>query len=124
MSCAQDELDYKAMHRDLEKELEHVRKEGQEHSRLLNQESAKSKEAASAARAEAARMRNEAEFERERGFRLQEQLRDLHQHVEALTQSNTKYQVCSTLQPLLARNSIAQGSKYDCGVHWFLVFGF
>jgi chromosome segregation ATPase len=95
VSCSQDEPDYKAMHRDLEKELEHVRKEGEEHIRLLNQESAKVKEAASAARAEAARMRNEADFERERGQRLQEQLRDLHQQVEALTQSNTKYQVCS-----------------------------
>ncbi|CAL8467199.1 g6735 [Coccomyxa elongata] len=89
----QNEPDYKAMHHDLEKELEHVRKEGEEHRRLLNEESAKAKEAASAARAEAARMRNEAEFERERSQRLQEQLRDLHKQVEALTQSNTKYQV-------------------------------
>lgn len=87
------------MHRDVEKELENVRKEGEEHVRMLNQECSKAKEAASAARSEAARMRNEAEFERERGQRLQEQLRDLHQQLEALTQSNTKYQVQFAFSP-------------------------
>ncbi|KAK9917001.1 hypothetical protein WJX75_009773 [Coccomyxa subellipsoidea] len=109
-----DEPDYKAMHRDLEKELEHVRKEGEEHIRLLNQESAKVKEAASAARAEAARMRNEADFERERGQRLQEQLRDLHQQVEALTQSNTKYQVLVIeLQQRLSNLDTELGTQRD-----------
>lgn len=81
------------MHHDLEKELEHVRKEGEEHRRLLNQESAKAKEAASAARAEAARMRNEAEFERGRSQHLQDQLRELHKQMEDVAQNNTKYQV-------------------------------
>ncbi len=89
----QNEPDYKAMHQDLEKELEHVRKEGDEHRRLLNQESAKAKEAASAARAEAARMRNEAEYERGRGQGLQDQLRAMHKQMEDVTQSNAKYQV-------------------------------
>ena len=73
--------------------------DGEEHARLLSQDAAKAKDAASAARSEAARMRNEAEYERDRSSRLQEQLRDAHRQMDALTQSNTKYQVWLSSSP-------------------------
>ena len=79
--------------------MERLRTEGEEHARLLSQDAAMAKEAASAARAEAARARNEAEYERDRAARLQEQLRDSHRQLDALTQSNTKYQVQSSSRP-------------------------
>ena len=99
---SQEGPDYKALHSDLEKEVERLRTEGEEHARLLSQDAAKAKEAASAARAEAARARNEAEYERDRATRLQEQLRDAHRQLDALTQSNTKYQVRLRSRPNLA----------------------
>ncbi len=89
----QDQVDYKALHQDAQRELEAARSEAAEHQRMLREDATKAREDANAGRAEAARMRNEAAYERERCQRLQEQLSDSLKQVDSLTQSNTKYQV-------------------------------
>jgi len=48
---------------------------------------------AAAARSEAAVARSDAQYERERAEGAQAQLADHRRHLEALTQSNAKYQV-------------------------------
>lgn len=114
MCSCQSKPDYKALHGDVERELQRVQKEGEEHTRMLSQEAAKAREAASAARSEAARMRNEAEFERDRSQRLQDQLRDLHQQLEVLTQSNSKYQVRAAVEHQMVADVLHLFSYATC----------
>ena len=87
------EPDYRQLLADLEKEMDKVKEDAAENARMLREEAARAKEAATIARAEGARAQADAVFEKQRADRQNEYLEEQRLQMQQITDHSSQYQV-------------------------------